>query len=241
VVTAKGKLLEDQTLNYSAVPLDVARVLPTGDLVCAKSGDVNVVITGAGLSTTLAARCRMVGQVKVDAKLGLILGNEPVKVAVEVLDNEGKPLTDVPVQMRSDDEGILRVKDGMAAPVAMGQTVVHVSVGARVTDVAAVVIERVTTDTLAIPDGGSRTCTLTQGRYIVESNVRATDGSAYGVTWSWVGVGCANEGEARHHVFACEVPNTASLVVTNPTGWGMGPSETGNVSVYRVPAGLTSL
>jgi len=234
-VNKAGEPVPEVTFSYSAIPTDVVAVEPDGTLACRKSGDAIITIAGGGLSTNATTKCRIAARVKAPKELRLVLQNEPVELKPTGIGQDGKPLTDVIPEMRSSDPAVVRVVGRALQPASVGKAVVTSAVGdaSAVTEVE--VIEKIETQTLALSDGANMTWTLQQGTYVVEVTVKAADRSRNGVTLRWVGTTCPDQPESQEIQARCRVDNTASLTVTNPTTFGMGPSASGFINIYKVP------
>lgn len=222
-------------LSFNVVPADIATV-SAGTLTCAKTGDATVVIAGGGLSVSKPLKCRVVHELELPSEMELILGNAPSPLPLKVLDEAGRPLSEASgVTIAAANPSVVRTSGFRLEPLMVGATKITATAGAVSTSTEIRVIKKAKVDSLNLGDGASVTYTLNQGKYVVEVTVRASDGSGYGVVVRWVGANCAASAEAQKHRVTCEVENTASLVVENPTTFGMGPSEQGNLVVYQTP------
>lgn len=236
VATESGKALPAEVgkLTWSVTPAGVAEIVGTS-LRCTGTGDASVLVTGAGVSTTFTARCRLVASIQAPAELILLKGEPEVPVAAAALDGNGVVIADVTPSLASSSPDVFEARDGAAYPRAVGKGTLTVSAGAARAEVPVTVMDRIKTDSLALADGASVTYTLTRGNYLVDVNVAASDGSEFGVTVTAVGGGCESAVEATVHRFECQVPDTTSVVITNPTSFGLGPSAVGNLSIYQIP------
>jgi hypothetical protein len=234
VVNAAGEMLEGQRVAVAASPSDVMKV--DGEfLECVKSGDAVVTLAGGGLSTTLLMKCRLVAKLKASpSKLALVVGTDPTPLKVTALDDAGNAMADVPITISSSAPDVVAVRGGNATGLAVGRATLEVKAGATAAKIEAEVIEKVQSEPLALSDGQSITYTLNRGNYVVEVNVRSGD-TAYGVTAAWVGADCKRQPEARSFKAKCRVNDTASIVIENPTAFGLGPSAMGNIAIYRGP------
>ena len=89
-------------------------------------------------------------------------------------------------------------------------------------------------DSLTLKDGESESYTIKPGHYRVKIAVRDTDGGQYGVTVTTTG-DCQDQRESQKHSFDCTFGNSGTIIVTNPTGFGFGPAEMGNVNIVKLP------
>lgn len=236
VLTKSGKELPDArgSLAWSTAPPGVASV-EGGMLRCLSSGDASVVVTGGGVADTFAVSCRLISKITGPKSVTLLAGEPGASLQIQVYDEKDRPLTDITPEARVADSNVASLTRGALQGLAVGRTEVTVTAGAATLAIPVTVQERITTDTLSLSDGSSVAYTLARGRYSVEINARATDGSGYGVTVFDAGGGCPSQEESTTHAFQCEVGSTTSLVVANPTTFGMGPSAMGNIAIYRVP------
>lgn len=92
----------------------------------------------------------------------------------------------------------------------------------------------VTDEPLSLKDGESVSYTVKPGHYRVKIAVRDTDGGQYGVTVSTTG-DCQDQRESQKQSFDCTFDNSGTIIITNPTGFGFGPAEMGNVNIVKMP------
>ena len=89
-------------------------------------------------------------------------------------------------------------------------------------------------DSLTLKDGESESYKVQPGHYRVKIAVRDTDGGQYGVTVTTTG-DCQDQRESQKHSFDCTFGNSGTIIVTNPTGFGFGPAEMGNINIVKLP------
>jgi len=236
VLTKAGKELPDEvgTLSYSSVPTGIVDVSP-GTLRCVASGDASVVVTGRGVSATSTIRCRIVAKIAAPPAVSLLVAEPGTKLDVQPLDANGAVVPDVQVVLEAKDRTIAAVSGTTVEGVSVGRTSIVARAGKAIAEIPVEVSQRIQTDTLALADGATVAYTLERGNYRVEVNVRASDGSGYGVVVRDAGGGCGNSDEKTNHLLNCVVQSTSSIVISNPTTFGFGPPEMGNVAIYRVP------
>lgn len=222
-------------LSYSAVPSSILTVSSDGTIKCVSSGDASLIATGAGQSATSTVRCRLVKSIVGPKRVRLIVGRaaEPLELVAE--DASGKPLRGVMLDVSSSDASVVRVNGGALEAGRLGTANVTARAGEASLSIPVTVLELIDSSPLALADGESRTIALQQGNYELDVAVKASNGSRYGVTVSWVGTSCPVQPEATSHRVRCSVDGTASLTITNPSAFGLGPSETGFVNLYRAP------
>jgi hypothetical protein len=234
VLNKDGKPLAGHPLSFSISTSDVAELSESGSFRCLQSGDAMITVTAAGLSTTLPMKCRIATQIAVPESLMLILGDPPVKVNARALGQGERPLPDVPVELTSSDASIMTASDGSATPVALGKATLKASVGPIASAIPVEVVERIVSERLMLKDGAKQVWTLEPGEYRVEIDVESAFRVPHGVIVSWNGATCDDQPEKRSHRLLCDVPQTATLTVTNPTQMGLGATLWGPIKVYRV-------
>jgi hypothetical protein len=232
VVTAGGEPAAATILTYAAIPTDVVRVSPVGDVACEKTGDATVTIAGGGLNAVTTINCRLVATLKAKKEIRAIIGAEPADLALEALGADGARMSDVPIAF----EGFGTYADVNQSGKLSGKSVGRFTLISKVGTVSArtevQVIEKIESKPIVIPDGSSITYSLQTGRYQIEIQAKAGNN---GVSASWVGVPCENQPEKQEHRFDCVVENTATLTVSNPALFGFGSSATGFLNIYRIP------
>ena len=234
VVNGSGKGLNDVGLSYTATPTEILKVEKDGSMLCRTTGDATIEISGGGLNTQHHVKCRIPTRILMPERDHLLLGEGPVLMAPRVMGEGGRPLADMPVMLTSSDPSILKTEGGKAIPVAIGKAVLKASVGSVVAVAPIEVIEKVAGGSLRLDDGKSRSWTLQEGTFRVEIDVKPSHAVDHGVTASWEGSSCETQPEQQSHRFSCRVHATATLTVTNPSGYGLGVPVTGNMTVYRV-------
>lgn len=236
VLTEKGKELPDEIgkLSWSATPVGIVDASTYG-IRCLGSGDASVVVTGAGLSQTFTVQCRLVASIRVPAEVELYVGEPDAAYDAVALDENGQPMPDVAVTAVSSDLGVVAAGEGRLSARAVGVASVEARAGDARAVTEVVVMERLATETLSLSDGESLAYTLNRGRYRVDIQTQSADGSYYGVTVSSTAPSCPTREESTRHQFECEVLDSTSLVITNPTTFGLGPAQLGNISIYRIP------
>jgi hypothetical protein len=236
VLTEKGRELPDEVgkLSWSATPVGVVEATTYG-LRCLGSGDASVVVTGSGLSQTFTVQCRLVASIEAPGQVELYLGEPDAAYNAVALDENGLPMHDVAVSTTSSDLNVVATGEGRLSARAVGTATVEVRAGDARTVTDVVVMERLATETLSLSDGESIAYTLSRGRYRVDIQTSSADGSYYGVTVSSTAPSCPTREESTRHLFECEVTDSTSLVITNPTTFGLGPAQLGNISIYRIP------
>lgn len=234
VVNKGGDFLAEHPVAVSAIPSDVVEA-SGGRVRCVGSGDSTISLTGGGVSTNTTIKCLLVAELKSSKKsLSLIVGTDGVAVGVTALDGDGATMEGVVVDSRVKDKSVASVRKGVVEGKKVGRTVLVLTAGDVSTEVPVEVIRKVKSDNIALSDGQSSTQVLDRGFYQVEVNVKSGS-SKYGVTASWVGEDCKGHSESQQFTTRCNVSDTVSLVLENPSTFGMGPAAMGNISIYEVP------
>ncbi|NOK12576.1 hypothetical protein [Corallococcus exercitus] len=236
VFTQGGDVLEDARPTLSVAPADLAVVTAASGLRCLRSGDGTLSVTAGPVSRSEPLRCRLVETLRAPSALRLIIPNAPVVAEVSARDASGAVLHDVPVTLASSNPAIFRVEAGALAPVSVGTANLEVSAGDRTDTTPVTVVRKLKAEPLLLNDGARTSWSLPQGHYEIEAQVRSADGSTHGITLSWVGgSNCQDAGEAQKLRSQCTIDNTGSVILENPTTFGLGPAADGVVAMYEVP------
>jgi hypothetical protein len=236
VETKGGDLLPDVRPTFAVNPPELAVVTASGGLRCLKSGNGTLTATAGTITRSESLRCRLVESLRLPKSVRLIIPNEPVALEASARDATGKVLEDVPFNISSSNPSVFGVQGGMLAPAAVGAAELTVTVGEKTATVPVTVVRKLKAEPLLLNDGNRVSWSLNQGNYEIEAKVRAADGSRHGVTVAWVGgSGCRDESEAQQLQSRCTIENTGSVIIENPTTFGMGPAADGVVAMYEVP------
>lgn len=231
---------ETAKIQWAVNPPNLATI-NGGSITCQRSGDATVLATAAGLTKMLNVPCHPLQAVTLALDIEeVIIGDAPLNVPIMALDDQGeivavaKPTVEVTppdaVMVTPTDRG-----DVMLTPLSVANAAITVKAGKLSNTSYLRVIERIATEPISIPDGTSMTYTLTSGRYRVDIQTRAANGYYYGVTVDSTSPACPKRDEAPAHQFECNISGATSLIIGNPSTFGMGPAQVGNVSIYRVP------
>ena len=235
VANRKGEPIGGQAVTCTAAPADVVEIVSGGGLRCLGTGDATVTLTGGGLSTPVAVKCRIPTEVEVPQDLQLVLGSAPAPLHARVLGEGGRELKEVPVQLSSSDASIVAVAGDKVRPVAVGRARLRASVEEIAGVTAVEVDERIVSEPLRLTDGARRSFKLQPGDYLVTVDVKADFKAPQGVTVSWEGAACEGQPERQSHRVRCRVSEPATVTVANPKQLGLGAAMTGSVAIYRVP------
>jgi hypothetical protein len=237
VATKGGDPLPDVRPTFTVTPSELAVITASGTMRCLKSGDGTLTAMAGAATITESIRCRLVESLKVPKALKVILGNEPVQITGSALDGSGAVLQDVPFEFESSNPSVFTLQGMRIDPVAVGTASLKYIVGEKTASVPVTVVRKLKAEPLLLNDGNRVSWSLNQGTYEIETKVRASNGSGHGVTVVWVGGSsdCKNEPESQQILSKCSIENTGSVVIENPTTFGMGPAADGVVAIYEVP------
>lgn len=230
-----GDRLAEAPVRFSVEPAEVGVVTQDQGFRCIHTGDATITASSGAATHAESVRCRLVEMVKVPAHVLLIIPNDPVEPKVTLLDEQGNPLKDVSPVLTSADPQVVAIERGRLRPLQVGVSRVTVTAGARRATLNATVYRKVKSEPLLLNDGTRYNLTLGQGSYEAEIRVQS-GGTAHGVTLQWIGGEyCENKGEAQEITARCRINNTGSLIITNPSTFGLGPAADGFLNIYEVP------
>jgi|GEM_PF-6287591 hypothetical protein len=231
----KGKPLEKARINAVVAPPEVAVVVGAGELRCLTSGDAKITFTHEDLTQAVPFSCRMVSAVEIAATQEVEV-ERSAEINVTVKDEAGNAIPDVPAALSTSAPEIVAVEGTRLTGVKVGRAVVTATVEGREGSTTVDVVRVVTTDSLMLDEGASKSWTLPEGSWRVRVNATGVDGSPAGVVVAWAGTGCQSSGETPQYAQDCYVPSAGTLIVTNPTVMNEGVSVGGNVQLIRIPA-----
>jgi hypothetical protein len=235
VVNKDGVAIDGAVVSYAATPAEVVKVSSDGSLLCLKTGDASIALSGAGLTTAIPLKCRIPTEIVLPETTQFILGSEPVTLRATALTEGRQPMADVPVELTAPDSSILKIEGNRAVPVSIGKTVLKATAGSVTAMGPVEVVERVVSERMTLEDGKARSWTLERGAYRVEIDVTTSRKIAHGVTTAWEGSKCEAQPERQSHRISCTVLDRATFSVTNPETYGLGLTVTGTTTIYRVP------
>jgi len=235
VLDKGGEVLPEAKVSYALEPASIAVVTASDALRCLKSGDATLTASVGAITRTEPVKCRLVEKVEVPKALRLIIPNDPVELQAKALDASGKPIDDVPFEFTPADPAVVRVDGTWVAPKKVGTTTIAINAGAQAAHVPVTVVRKMKAEPLLLNDGNRTSISLNQGTYEAEVKVRSGD-TRFGVTLKWIGgSNCKDEPEAQTIASRCVIDNVGSLVVENPSTFGMGPAADGVLAIYQVP------
>jgi len=233
---SSGKELPDVPLSLSVAPDSVAVITQSHGLRCLTSGPAKVTAQSGSVTRSAPFRCELVERISVPDKIELVIPNAPLVPKVVPYDEHGKPLYDLPLRFTIDQPSIVAVKGHSLEPLQVGRATLRVAIGDVQASAPVIVSRKVRTEPLELRDGARFNLTLGQGKYEVQIRVRAGS-KPDGVTAQWIGGGadCEDHAEAQEFETRCTIADTGSLVIVNPTTFGLGATVEGFAVVYQVP------
>lgn len=208
--------------DFSVTPANVADVSKKGLLRCLRSGDVTVGIDVRGVASSARVRCRPVARLKADDVGRVDMADGPFAPEVVALDENGKALDDVPVELSSKTPGVLQPEQGRLAPKGVGHATVVARVGPLTREFTVDVVRRLRPEALPI-DGNRRIhFSLDPGKY--ELSVGLPE--ARRLTMEWRGAPyCNYAAEEKHHLATCVLRTKGGVDFDNPA-WLMRKETT---------------
>lgn len=236
VVNARGKPVRGVTVTYAAVPEGILEVSPKGELRCMKAGDAILVMTGGGLTADVPLKCRIPTEIQMPAEMELLLGSKPALLKPVVLGEGGKVLKDVPVEIASSNPEVVAVEGRKVKPLMVGRARLKATVEAIAAVTPVQVVEKLVSETLAMPGGSQRSWPLKDGTYRVKIDVKPDVRVNQGVMVAWDRAACPNQPERQSHDFRCRVDDTGTITVMSPKALGLAANMRGSIAIYRVPS-----
>jgi len=236
VENAKGEILAGQSLAYRSTAPEALEVSSDGSLLCLKTGDATVIVSGGGLTRNVSIACRIPSMIDMPPDLRLDLAKGAVTLQARALGEGGVPLTGVAVPIASSDVSIVTVEGSRLKPVAVGRTTLRAALDPIVAVTRVEVVNTVVSERMTLADGKARAFELAPGTYHVMVDFKAALNVRQGVALSWSGPSCPAQLEQMTHDLTCRTEVPATLTVTNPAQIGVGVPVVGSVTVERVPA-----
>ncbi|HWZ90337.1 MAG TPA: hypothetical protein VNW92_15850 [Polyangiaceae bacterium] len=222
--------------ELSVEPKDLATVSQPALVKCEHSGDGKLSVSVAGVSRSIALRCRIVDRIEATNAGRVELTAGPFKPKVRVLDKSGAELADVDVSFVSKNAGVAYPKDGMLVPKTVGTANLTARAGQATTDFKVDVVRKVVVEALPI-DGNKRIYfSLDAGKY--ELTVKLPSPKRVNVEWRGAPY-CNGSSDGLEHVSTCGLHATGGggVVFDNP-GYLLDGSKTislDGVELYEVP------
>lgn len=235
VSNRNGDPIPDLAITYQVNPPTIAEVSNNGDLKCKSSGDATALLNGGGLSILLNVKCRLVSKIEVPSRITLQMGLDQQAPKPSALNENNEVLSDVVISEKVENSTVARIDNEKIIPTAMGKTKINYVVGS-ITAITDVIVGSVETNSLLLTDGQIQSFTLPKGSYEFDIQVSPINTSGgVGVVVTSTGVDCNRPEMAQHHI-ECNVPDTATVTIANPTTFGMGSPMSGFVKIIKWPS-----
>jgi hypothetical protein len=217
-------------------PKDLASVIPPGLVACSHSGDGTLKVTVAGVSRSIAVRCRIVDRIEASDAGRVELGAGPFKPKVRVLDKSGAELSDVDVSFVSKNAGVAYPKDGLLVPKTVGTANLTARAGQASADFKVDVVRKVVAEALPIDNNKRIYFSLDAGKY--ELTVKLHSPKRVSVEWRGAPY-CNAASDGLDHVATCTLREQGGggVVFDNPAYLNDGSKTISveGVTLYEIP------
>jgi hypothetical protein len=221
--------------DYALEPPDLGSLSKAGMLKCERSGDGKVSVSIAGVSRSVALRCRIVERIEA-ANVGRVeLSAGPFQPKIRALDKAGSELSDVEVTFFSKNSGVAYPKDGQLVPKSVGTANLVARAGAASAEFKVDVVRKVVVEALPIEQNKKLYFSLEPAKY----ELKITLPSPHRVSAEWRGAPfCNATSEGLEHISVCGLrAKGGGVAFDNPAYLKDGsktPSVEG-VELYEVP------
>ncbi|HKO47055.1 MAG TPA: hypothetical protein VJV79_04990 [Polyangiaceae bacterium] len=221
--------------DYAIEPADLGSISKAGMLKCERSGDGKVSVSIAGVSRSIAVRCRIVDRIEAP-KLGRVeLSAGPFLPKVRVLDKAGVELADVELTFFSKNAGVVYPNDGQLVPKSVGTANLVARAGVASADFKVDVVRKVVVEALPIEQNKKLYFSLEPGKYELKIKLP----SPHRVSAEWRGAPfCNATSEGVEHVSVCGLRAKAGGVAFDNPAYLKDGSKTPSVEgveLYEVP------
>jgi len=228
------KLVTDGA-DYALSPADLGSVSKAGMLKCERSGDGKVSVSIAGVSRSVAVRCRLVDRIEA-ANIGRVeLNAGPFQPKLRVLDKTGAELSDVELTFFSKNAGVAYPKDGQLVPKSVGTANLVARAGEASAEFKVDVVRKVVVEALPIEQNKKLYFSLEPAKY--ELKIRLP--SPHRVSMEWRGAPfCNATSEGLEHISTCGLRAKAGGVAFDNPAYLKDGSKTPSVDgveLYEVP------
>ena len=228
------KLVTDGA-DYALQPADLGTVSKAGMLKCERSGDGTLSVSIAGVSRSIAVRCRLVDRIEAVNVGRVELSAGPFSPKVRPLDKTGAELSDVEVTFFSKNSGVAFPKDGQLVPKSVGTANLVARAGAVSTEFKVEVVRKVVVEALPIEQNKKLYFSLEPGKYELKIKLP----SPHRVSAEWRGAPfCNATSEGQEHTWVCGLRAKAGGVAFDNPGYLKDGSKTPSldgVELYEVP------
>ena len=221
--------------DYALDPATLGSVSKAGMLKCEQSGDGKVSVSIAGVSRSVAVRCRLVDRIEA-ANVGRVeLSAGPFLPKVRVLDKAGVELADVDVTFFSKNSGVVYPKDGQLVPKSVGTANLVARAGAASAEFKVDVVRKVGVEALPIEQNKKLYFSLEPGKYELKIKLP----SPHRVSAEWRGAPfCNATSVGSEHISVCGLRAKAGGVAFDNPAYLKDGSKTPSVEgveLYEIP------
>ncbi len=231
---AEGKEIPEVKVSVESADPAVVEV-QSGGIVGKTTGSTNVKLTAGAVTVNVPVEVIEIGSIEVKDTVFLALGKEGKPLTANVRTIDGRLMKDFALRGEIADTSVVILEDGLLTPRSFGVTTVTVGAGRATRSIQVAVVETMPPVAVSITDGGTQSIPFAPGIYAITGEITASDGSGYGVTAQWQGAFCDGSRETQRLGLICKADAPATLVLTNPTSFGMGPAARGSLVVVRSP------
>lgn len=221
--------------DYALEPGDLGSVSKAGMLKCERSGDGKVTVSIAGVSRSIAVRCRIVDRIEATNVGRVELSAGPFQPKVRALDKAGAVLSDVEVTFFSKNSGVVFPKDGQLVPKSVGTANLVARAGEASAEFKVDVVRKVVVEALPIEQNKKLYFSLEPAKY--ELKIKLTQ--PHRVSAEWRGAPfCNATSEGEEHVWVCGLRAKGGGVAFDNPAYLLDGSKTPSVDgveLYEVP------
>lgn len=240
-VEVTAKALDADGKEISGVKVQVASADPgvlevqVGGLVGKTTGTTMVKLSAGSVNLDVPVQIIEIGSIEVKDAIFLTLGKEGMPLTADVRTIDGQLLKGIKLRGEIADQSIATLEDGLLTARSFGVTTVTVGAGRATRSVQVAVTETLPTTAVSITDGETQSIAFAPGVYRISGEFTASDNSNYGVTARWQGAVCDGSRETQKLSIVCKTDAPATLILSNPSSFGMGPAARGSVTAVRSP------
>jgi len=221
--------------DYALEPAELASVSKAGMLKCGRSGDGKLNVSIAGVSRSIAVRCRIVDRIEV-ANVGRVeLSAGPFLPKARILDKAGVELSDVELTFFSKNSGVAYPKDGQLVPKSVGTANLVARAGEAAAEFKVDVVRKVVVEALPIEQNKKLYFSLEPAKYELKIKLP----SPHRVSVEWRGAPfCNATSEGLEHLSVCGLRAKAGGVAFDNPAFLKDGSKTPSlegVELYEVP------
>lgn len=231
---ADGKVIPNVPIRIESQDPSLIGV-HSGGLVGNTSGSTKLTVSAGTMSVEVPVRVIDIGTMEVSDTFMLFMGGKPKPLTANVRTIDGQLLRNYPLRAEIADPNIAVVEEGKLKAQAFGVSTLTLHAGRASRSVKVAVAETLAPVAVNIPDGGTQSVPFSPGVYVIAGDIAASDGSRYGVTATWQGASCTGSRETQTLKLLCDTSTAATLVLENPTSFGLGPAARGTLVVVHSP------